>query len=90
MTDLDIRPFVYLALSVGNVAVWGRVAVRRPSLEHTALLIVAVVVSVAVMTLLLPSGPATPRGFVLSVALGAFMAAGIVTLTDMRDRRRRP
>lgn len=88
MTELDLRPIVYLALAAGNVAVWSIVAIRRPNLEHVALVIVAVFVSLAVLSLLLPSGPVTPRGFVLSVALGAFLAAGIVALTEIRERRR--
>lgn len=84
--DIDLRVVTYTLLAVANVAVYVIAAMRRPTSSRIALALTAGTVSLAMMFLLFPATPLTfPRGFVLSLAMGAFLGAGLVILTSEDD-----
>lgn len=85
MTELDVRSLTYAFFAAAVVVVYGVILLRRRSAAAAALFLTALAVAGSVLTLTIV-GPFAPRGFILSLALGAFFASGLVILSSGRAR----
>lgn len=98
---MDLGRFLAFALwGIASTCVWGMVLTdaigdwrhyrdrrsRRQLLRDASLFVTAAGSTLAVIGVLFGEAGTTPRGLALAAALGAFLGAGIVTLSLSRAR----